>query len=83
MTVSKKVSWINQIPVVKVSKGLQWKVQTKNNGKITPKGKSFPAPNTESFYLDTNYKENQGGKWLQFIYIYIYIYEDIYYIYTY
>lgn len=97
MIVSKKVSWINQIPLVKVSNGLQSKVQTKDNGKIKPEGKSFPA-NTESFYLDTNYetfKENQGGKWLKFLYIYIYretclylylyryTYKDIYYIYTY
>ena len=80
MIVSKKVSWINQIPLVKVSNGLQSKVQTKDNGKIKPEGKSFPA-NTESFYLDTNYetfKENQGGKWLKFIYLYIYIYIYIY-----
>lgn len=65
MNVFKKVSWINQIHLGKVSNGLLSKVQSKNDGKIKPKGNHIPS-NAERFYLNVNSKENKRDNGFDF-----------------
>lgn len=73
-----KVSWINQIHLVKVSNGLQSKIQTKDDGKIKPKGKSFPLPTLKVSTLMLTPKKIRGKNGFN-----SYISKDVYYIYTY